>query len=209
MASPFSMRSLLRALPTTTPRPTTSLPRLPNPTRPLHRALSTTAPLAARMQKKAKPVKGSVRNKQADKLLAARIAQRKKKAAAEAKVPPKASALMSFLYAPTQTPPPLRMGRNRKLRHWTMHRAWQLLQRRKAEALDRELMQMQQTMAHACEVLRNLEGPGTRPAGWLYRKSMEKVGLWGMQAVPIEYARPMVETPGAQPWNHDWKRVEG
>lgn len=72
---------------------------------------------------------------------------------------------------------------------------------------ERELMRMQQSMSNACEALRNLEGPGSRPQGWLFRKAMQKVGVWSREAVPIEYARPMVETPGEKPWNHEWKRA--
>ncbi|KAF3767050.1 hypothetical protein M406DRAFT_223645, partial [Cryphonectria parasitica EP155] len=119
---------------------------------------------------------------------------------------PKVAGMMKFLYAPSQVPPPLRMARQRHLRHWTIHRAWQLFRRQQEEQWEREMMRMNASMSHACETLRNLEGPGTRPKGWLFRKSMEKVGVWGPDAVPIEYARPLVETPGERPWNHEWKR---
>ncbi|CAN8102100.1 unnamed protein product [Discula destructiva] len=216
MATTFSMRSLFGALsiPTTTTLTRTTIrPAAPSPTPAaaalllLHpRALSTTPRLSARMKKKEKPAKPQ-NQKKLDAAAAARVAARKRRAAQDAKLDPKVEGLMHFLYAPTQTAAPLRMARNRQLRHWTVHRAWQLLQRRRDEALQRELMQMQQSMSNACEALRNLEGPGTRPTGWLFRKSMEKVGVWGMQAVPIEYARPMVETPGERPWNHNWKRA--
>ncbi|PSR79282.1 hypothetical protein BD289DRAFT_335678, partial [Coniella lustricola] len=118
----------------------------------------------------------------------------------------KVSGMMKFLYSPSQTPPPLRMARQRHLRHWTIHRAWQLFRNQREAERERELMRMNASMAEACEKLRNLDGPGTRPTGWLYRKAMMKVGVWGPNAVPIEYARPLVETPGERPWNHEWKR---
>lgn len=137
---------------------------------------------------------------------AARAQRKKRKSQAESRLDPKVSGLMKVLYAASQARAPLRMARNRWLRHWTVHRAWQLARRREAEAAGREMMRMQQSMGRACEALRGLGGPGTRPVGWLYRKAMEKKGVWGPGAVPIEYARPMVETPGAKPWNHEWKR---
>lgn len=137
---------------------------------------------------------------------AARAQRKKRKSQMDAKLDPKVAALMQFIYAGSQVQAPLRMARNRWLRHWTIHRAWNLFRRREEEAAEREMMRMQQSMAHACEALRNMGGPGTRPEGWLYRKAMEKKGIWGKDAVPIEYARPMVETPGNKPWNHEWKR---
>lgn len=212
MASTFTMRSLLRALPTTTrqatPRPTAPsllLPTTPPSTQ--RAALSTTPALHNMKRKKKPPVVQKVSKTTGLAMRAARDAAKKKKAQQNQKLDPKVAAMMSFLYAPTQTPAPLRMARNRQVRHWTIHRAWLLLQRRKEKQLHRELMGCQQSMANACEELRNLEGPGTRPEGWLYRRAMEKAGLWMKQAVPIEYARPLVETPGYRPWNHDWKRL--
>lgn len=213
MASPFTMRSLLRALPTiprlTTPRPTA--PSLALATRttallPQRAALSST-PTLLNVKRKKKGPKQQVLTKQSRAALAARNEAKRKKAQANAKLEPKVAAIMQFLYAPTHVKAPLRMARNRQVRHWTIHRAWQLLLRRKEEQLHRELTGCQQSMSSACEVLRTLEGPGSRPEGWLYRKAMEKEGLWRMQAVPIEYARPLVETPGDKPWNHEWKRV--
>jgi len=133
-------------------------------------------------------------------------ARKKRRAQMAAKLDPKVADLMKFIYAGSQLPPPLRMARNRWLRHWTIHRAWQLFRRKEEESREREMMRMQQSMDHACEVLRNMSGPGTRTEGWLYRKAMEKFGVWGKGAVPIEYARPLVETPGEKPWNHEWKR---
>ncbi|KAF6828284.1 hypothetical protein CMUS01_08644 [Colletotrichum musicola] len=104
-----------------------------------------------------------------------------------------------------RAPPPLRMARNRHLRHWTIHRAWLLLQRQQREARERELYRMHQSMWNANEELRNTSGPGTRDEGWLYRVAQEKKGVYGPEAVPIEYARYQTETPARQAWNHDWK----
>ncbi|KAK2770452.1 ring finger domain protein [Colletotrichum kahawae] len=105
-----------------------------------------------------------------------------------------------------RAPPPLRMARNRHLRHWTIHRAWLLLQRQQREARERELYRMHQGMYNAAEELRATSGPGTRDEGWLYRISQEKKGVYGAGAVPIEYARYQTETPARVAWNHDWKR---
>ncbi|KAI1846603.1 hypothetical protein JX266_007176 [Neoarthrinium moseri] len=107
---------------------------------------------------------------------------------------------------PRKVPAPLRFARNRHLRHWTIHRAWLLWQRKEREGEERELMRMYQSMASACEELRTTSGPGTRDEGYLYRVAMEKKGLFGHNAVPIEYARPQTETPARIPWNHDWTR---
>ncbi|KAI3318278.1 hypothetical protein HD806DRAFT_540359 [Xylariaceae sp. AK1471] len=103
-------------------------------------------------------------------------------------------------------PAPLRFARNRALRHWTIHRAWMLYQRKERERQAHELERMYQSMHNACEELRNTSGPGTREEGYLYRVAMEKHGLYGHNAVPIEYARPQTETPARQAWNHEWTR---
>ncbi|KAK7734266.1 hypothetical protein SLS53_007915 [Cytospora paraplurivora] len=171
------------------------------------RGFSTTAAALARVTPKAQVKKpaGQKVGKPMDSA-AARAQRKKRRSQMEAKLDPKVSGLMKFIYAGSQVQAPLRMARNRWLRHWTIHRAWQLFRRREQASAEREMMRMQQSMSHACEVLRNMGGPGTRPEGWLYRKAMEKKGIWGRDAVPIEYARPMVETPGNKPWNHEWKR---
>jgi large subunit ribosomal protein L40 len=108
--------------------------------------------------------------------------------------------------SPKRIPPPLRMGRNRHLRHWTIHRAWLLFRRREREARERNLMRQYQSMHAACEELRLTSGPGTRDEGYLYRVAMEKKGVYGLHGVPIEYARAQTETPARVAWNHDWKR---
>lgn len=103
-------------------------------------------------------------------------------------------------------PSPLRFGRNRALRHWTIHRAWLLYQRKERERQAHELERMYRSMHNACEELRNTSGPGTREEGYLYRMAMLKHGMYGHNAVPIEYARPQTETPARQAWNHEWTR---
>ncbi|SPQ23909.1 85ef7965-c073-44c5-9ebe-6127e3e8405b [Thermothielavioides terrestris] len=108
--------------------------------------------------------------------------------------------------SPRRIPPPLRMGRNRYLRHWTIHRAWMLFRRRQRHERESNLMRQYQSMRDACEELRLTSGPGTRPEGYLFRVAMEKVGVYGLHAVPIEYARAQTETPARVAWNHDWKR---
>ncbi|KAF2973337.1 hypothetical protein GQX73_g132 [Xylaria multiplex] len=107
---------------------------------------------------------------------------------------------------PRTVPAPLRFARNRALRHWTIHRAWLLYQRKERERQAHELERMYQSMHNACEELRKTSGPGTREEGYLYRVAMEKHGMYGHNAVPIEYARPQTETPPRQAWNHEWTR---
>ncbi|KAI0163541.1 hypothetical protein BJ166DRAFT_526615 [Pestalotiopsis sp. NC0098] len=110
------------------------------------------------------------------------------------------------LSMPRKVPAPLRFGRNRHLRHWTIHRAWLLWQRQEREREENELMRMYQSMASTAEELRQTSGPGTRDEGYLYRVAMEKKGLFGHNAIPIEYARPQTETPARTAWNHEWTR---
>ncbi|KAL3428076.1 hypothetical protein PVAG01_01585 [Phlyctema vagabunda] len=105
-----------------------------------------------------------------------------------------------------KTPRPLRLSRLRALRHWTIHRAWMLARRKKAEQKENELRRIYQSMHAACEELRLLDPPGTKDAGRLYRIAMEKKGVFRHGGVPIEYARHQVETPGHEPWNHSWTR---
>ncbi|ORY62436.1 uncharacterized protein BCR38DRAFT_346844 [Pseudomassariella vexata] len=105
-----------------------------------------------------------------------------------------------------RVPAPLRFARNRALRHWTIHRAWLLFQRKEREREQRELMRTYQSMSNACEELRTTSGPGTRDEGYLYRVAMEKKGVYGHNSIPIEYARPQTETPAREAWNHGWTR---
>jgi large subunit ribosomal protein L40 len=103
-------------------------------------------------------------------------------------------------------PPPLRMARQRYLRHWTIHRAWQLFRRQQNEATEKERMRLNSGMYYACEELRRTVGPPGRGEGYLYRVAMEKKGVYGLDDVPIEYARMQTDTPAREAWNHDWKR---
>lgn len=103
-------------------------------------------------------------------------------------------------------PPPLRMARLRWLRHWTIHRAWLLFRRQQKDAALKERMRMHQGMFNACEELRKIAGPGDRSEGYLYRVAMEKKGVWGLNGVPIEYARLQTDSPASEPWNHGWTR---
>jgi large subunit ribosomal protein L40 len=124
------------------------------------------------------------------------------------------------LYHPTTLMPrPLRFSRNRYLRHWTIHRAWQLFQHKQKQNQQLELQRQYQSMAAACEELRIGAGDGGR----LFRKSMMKTGTWSTPerggGVPIDYARGMMEwvggpgvgvgESGGKPriWDHDWKRA--
>ncbi|KAI0110161.1 hypothetical protein F4814DRAFT_394025 [Daldinia grandis] len=107
---------------------------------------------------------------------------------------------------PRAVPAPLRFARNRALRHWTIHRAWLLYQRKERDREAHELERMYQSMHNACEELRKTSGPGLRDEGYLYRVAMEKKGAYGHNSIPIEYARPQTETPAREPWNHGWTR---
>ncbi|KAI1467596.1 uncharacterized protein F4812DRAFT_459702 [Daldinia caldariorum] len=107
---------------------------------------------------------------------------------------------------PRAVPAPLRFARNRALRHWTIHRAWLLYQRKERDRRAHELERMYQSMHNACEELRKTSGPGKRAEGYLYRVAMEKKGLYGHNSIPIEYARAQTETPAREPWNHGWTR---
>jgi large subunit ribosomal protein L40 len=130
-----------------------------------------------------------------------------KRGAEEQRDPKMINMLSHFaVLSPNRIPPPLRMGRNRHLRHWTIHRAWLLFRRREREARERNLMRQHQSMSNACEALRQTSGPGTRDEGYLFRVAMEKKGVYGLHGVPIEYARAQTETPAKVAWNHDWKR---
>lgn len=71
---------------------------------------------------------------------------------------------------------------------------------------DMYVYRMYQSMESASEQLRNLDPPGNKDAGRLYRIAMEKKGIFKHGGVPIEYARHQVETPGHEAWNHGWTR---
>ncbi|RAK99772.1 mitochondrial 54S ribosomal protein mL40 [Aspergillus ibericus CBS 121593] len=105
-----------------------------------------------------------------------------------------------FLHHPL-TPRPLRFSRTRFLRHWTIHRAWNLYQANQRRAHELELQRQWQSMQAACEELRTGAGDG----GKLFRKSMIKTGVF-RDLVPIEYARLQTEGPAREGWNFEWKR---
>ncbi|EAW09612.1 mitochondrial 54S ribosomal protein mL40 [Aspergillus clavatus NRRL 1] len=107
-----------------------------------------------------------------------------------------------FLWHPL-TPRPLRFSRTRYLRHWTIHRAWQLYQAQQRREKQLELQRQWQAMNAACEELRTGAGDG----GKLFRISMNKRGVF-RDLFPIEYGRMQTESPSKEGWNHEWKRVE-
>lgn len=133
------------------------------------------------------------------------------------------AAIRYFLYHPL-TPRPLRFSRQRYLRHWTIHRAWQLFQAQQRRSKELELEKQYNSMRAACEALRLMDGNGMTveeggegpssegvPAGTtgkgvgrLYRIAMMKTDVW--KGVPIEYARIQTETPPRDGWNHAWTR---
>lgn len=156
------------------------------------RALSTTATSLAPLVPSKKPKKDTTK---------------KAGRGAEVRDPKMINMLSHFaVLSPKRIPPPLRMGRNRHLRHWTIHRAWLLFRRRERDARERTLMRQYQSMNNACEELRLTAGPGTRDEGYLYRVALEKKGIYGLYGVPIEYARAQTDTPAKVAWDHDWKR---
>lgn len=109
-----------------------------------------------------------------------------------------------------KTPRPLRFSRLRFLRHWTIHRAWQLFRAKQRTAQQLELERQYNSMREACEALRLMDERGMagqeggKDVGRLYRIAMEKKGIW--DNVPIEYARIQMEYPSREGWNHDWTR---
>lgn len=105
-----------------------------------------------------------------------------------------------FLHHP-KTPRPLRFSRTRYLRHWTIHRAWQLYQAQRRRAQELDLQRQWQAMNAACEELRTGAGDG----GKLFRVSMNKKGLY-TDLVPIEYGRLQTEWPSWEGWDHGWTR---
>ncbi|KAL2200243.1 hypothetical protein P885DRAFT_28109 [Corynascus similis CBS 632.67] len=174
------------------------------------RALSTTpsalAPPGAKNKSKDAAKKGAA--SKAGKAQPKKKAAKKGKGGADEQRDPRMINMLKHfaVLSPRRIPPPLRMARNRHLRHWTIHRAWMLFRRREREARERNLMRQYQSMSRACEELRLTSGPGTRDQGYLYRVAMEKKGVYGLHGIPIEYARPQTETPARVAWNHDWKR---
>lgn len=111
------------------------------------------------------------------------------------------------------TPRPLRLSRLRSLRHWTIHRAAQLILHKERAAHERELERHYNAMRAACEELRLGVGDGGR----LYRQAVTRKGIFGgpkMEArglvgnggIPIEYARGQTEGPSKDGWDEGWRR---
>ncbi|PNS17148.1 hypothetical protein CAC42_7202 [Sphaceloma murrayae] len=125
-------------------------------------------------------------------------------------------ALIRYFLQHPLTPRPLRFSRNRYLRHWTIHRAWQVFRAKTRQLRELELERQYNSMREACEALRLMDGKGMRveegsveassakDVGRLYRIAMLKNDVWG--GVPIEYARIQTQTPARDGWNHEWKR---
>ena len=116
-----------------------------------------------------------------------------------------------FLHHPTTvTPRPLRFSRTRALRHWTIHRAWQLHTHAIKRRRQAELELQYNAMRDACEELRVRVGDG----GKLFRKAMMKTGVFDAQAVPMEYTRGLVDYVGSvdgvgkvvRVWEGGWRR---
>lgn len=120
------------------------------------------------------------------------------------------SAQIRYHLTHQKTPRPLRFSRLRFLRHWTIHRAWQLFRAKQRTAQELELERQYNSMREACEALRLMDERGMagqeggKDVGRLYRIAMEKKGIW--DNVPIEYARIQMEYPSREGWNHDWTR---
>ncbi|KAJ4007227.1 hypothetical protein NW752_007794 [Fusarium irregulare] len=178
MASMFSLRGLFS--------------RQATPAAPTTRLFSTTTNMLART-----PPKPAAKKPAA-------AVPRKKHVQAKSENFYRIRTLRQNMFSPA--PPPLRMARLRYLRHWTIHRAWQLFRRQQNQATERERHRIYSGMYNACEELRKTVGPGNRDEGYLYRVAMEKKGVWGTDAIPIEYARYQTDFPAKNAWNHDWKR---
>ncbi|KAK5996685.1 hypothetical protein PT974_02025 [Cladobotryum mycophilum] len=183
MASTFSLTGLLSRLSLT-----------PSPTMPSSRRLLTTT--TALLARKTTPGPSSSS--------AAASKPKRHRAAPKSENFLRIRTLKRNMFSPA--PPPLRMARLRYLRHWTIHRAWMLFRRQQHEVVEKERSRMHAGMYNACEELRKTVGPGSRDEGYLYRVAMEKKGVYGLEGVPIEYARFQTENPAKEPWNHDWKR---
>ncbi|KAH6635687.1 hypothetical protein B0J18DRAFT_487734 [Chaetomium sp. MPI-SDFR-AT-0129] len=212
----IAIRLLVRPTPLTAAMTTTTSTSRPTPTPCPHQTLPTTRTLSTTTTLTAKgnaPPRGGGKpgTKPGTKPGSKPAKQAKKKAGGKHGLPardPKFINMLSHfaILSPDRIPAPLRMGRNRHLRHWTIHRAWMLFRRREREARERNLMRQHQSMYAACEALRLTAGPGTRDEGYLYRKAMDKRYVYGLRGIPIDYARPQTETPARVAWNHDWKR---
>jgi large subunit ribosomal protein L40 len=123
--------------------------------------------------------------------------------------------LIRYFLSHPLTPRPLRFSRERYLRHWTIHRAWQIYKAQLRTQHERDLERQYQSMRDACEALRLMDSAGNivkegeataqgKNVGRLYRIAMMKNDIWG--GVPIEYARIQTDSPSTDGWNHGWTR---
>ncbi|KAM5435255.1 hypothetical protein MferCBS31731_006397 [Microsporum ferrugineum] len=115
------------------------------------------------------------------------------------KIDKRVTLIRYFLNHPL-TPRPLHFSRNRYLRHWTIHRAWQLYSAKQRKAQELELERQWASMKAACEELRTGVGDG----GKLFRTSMNKKGVFS-DGIPIEYGRLQTESPSKDGWDYSWK----
>ncbi|RKF73082.1 hypothetical protein GcM1_245016 [Golovinomyces cichoracearum] len=124
------------------------------------------------------------------------------------KIDPRVTLIRYHMQHPIM-PRPLRLGRSRALRHWTIARAWDVWEKRKKRQVDLELQRQYQSIQMAMEALRNFDDGSAvdgKEGSRLYRIALEKKGVYSTGSIPIEYARLQTDTPGATPWDHDWKR---
>ncbi|KAF2760950.1 hypothetical protein EJ05DRAFT_508180 [Pseudovirgaria hyperparasitica] len=131
-------------------------------------------------------------------------------------VDPRVTNIRYHLFHP-RVPRPLRFSRLRALRHWTIHRAWQMFKAKTNTQREKELERQYQSMARACEELRltdengmrvsEADANGNKKVGRLFRIAMEKKRVWGPgKGFPIEYARAQTDYPPRNGWNHEWTR---
>ncbi|KAI5788437.1 mitochondrial ribosomal protein L28-domain-containing protein [Geopyxis carbonaria] len=124
------------------------------------------------------------------------VSAKRRKAAAQTG-DPRVRMVRYFLFHPAKhTPRPLRFGTMRNLRHWTIHRAWNLFRARERKAREEELERVYNKIREACEELGKTDAR-------LYRIALAKkdVGTF-----PIELRIP-TDTPSRTGWNHGWKRT--
>ncbi|KAF8468965.1 mitochondrial ribosomal protein L28-domain-containing protein [Kalaharituber pfeilii] len=93
------------------------------------------------------------------------------------------------------TPRPLKFGTMRMLRHWTIHRAWQLYQRKLRTQRELELERQYNKIRDACEEL-------ARTDQRLFRIATAKKGVGYF---PVEMRIP-TDTPSREGWNYGWRR---
>lgn len=98
------------------------------------------------------------------------------------------------LYHPL-TPRPLKFGRLRALRHWTIHRAWEIYKHKLKALRERELERQWIKMQQACDELKRVDEKLFRIA----------TSTKGVGEFPLELRFP-TDTPSRKGWNEGWKR---